>query len=314
MPHPGSRDAVAPLRTASPRERGRLLPAALLRACRPRQWSKNLLVLAAPAAGGRDRSAAVAAQVAGAFVAFCMLSSATYLLNDVRDLEQDRPHPRKRLRPIASGELSPVRAALGSRRCWRRWPRPGARGATGPMFGVLGCGYLALTGQLFAVAATRRRRRHARDRRRVRAARGRRRRRDRRRPVALVPARHVVRRGLRRRRQAPRRAATAGAARAAHARDAAPLLDEQPLRARARRSPPPARSSPTPRGPSRGPRTGRGTGLRSLPVVLWLARYAVARPRRRRRGAGGADPARPGPARADAAWTALFLGGVYVGR
>jgi decaprenyl-phosphate phosphoribosyltransferase len=53
----------------------------------------------------------VAAQVAGAFVAMCLLSSATYLLNDVRDRDQDRLHPQKRTRPIAAGDLS-VRTAL----------------------------------------------------------------------------------------------------------------------------------------------------------------------------------------------------------
>jgi decaprenyl-phosphate phosphoribosyltransferase len=85
---------------------------ALLRACRPRQWSKNLLVLAAPSAAGVIDRPLVAAQLLGAFVVLCLLSSATYLLNDLRDREQDRLHPRKRLRPIAAGELAP-RAALG---------------------------------------------------------------------------------------------------------------------------------------------------------------------------------------------------------
>lgn len=83
----------------------------LLRACRPRQWSKNLLVLAAPCAAGMIDHPLVAAQVAGAFVVLCLLSSATYLVNDVRDREQDRLHPRKCLRPIAAGELAP-RTAL----------------------------------------------------------------------------------------------------------------------------------------------------------------------------------------------------------
>jgi decaprenyl-phosphate phosphoribosyltransferase len=55
------------------------------------------------------RSAAVR-EVCGAFVAFCLLSSATYLVNDVRDRQQDRLHPTKRLRPIAAGQLSPQRA------------------------------------------------------------------------------------------------------------------------------------------------------------------------------------------------------------
>ena len=75
-------------------------------ACRPRQWSKNLLVLAAPCAAGVIGGPLVAAQVAGAFVAMCLISSATYLLNDVRDREQDRLHPQKRSRPIAAGTLS----------------------------------------------------------------------------------------------------------------------------------------------------------------------------------------------------------------
>src|SRR5476651_2195072 len=91
--------------------RPRLSAAVLLRACRPRQWSKNLLVLAAPCAAGVIGQPLVAAQVAGAFLVLCMISSATYLINDVRDREQDRLHPRKRSRPVASGELSP-RAAL----------------------------------------------------------------------------------------------------------------------------------------------------------------------------------------------------------
>lgn len=83
----------------------------LLRACRPRQWSKNLLVFAAPAAAGWIGRPAIAAETLAALVVLCMISSATYLVNDVRDREQDRLDPRKRLRPVAAGELS-VRAAL----------------------------------------------------------------------------------------------------------------------------------------------------------------------------------------------------------
>ena len=83
----------------------------LLRACRPRQWSKNLLLLAAPAAAGVIAVPLVGRNVAAAIIAFCLLSSATYLLNDVRDRHQDRLHPRKRDRPVAAGQLSP-RAAL----------------------------------------------------------------------------------------------------------------------------------------------------------------------------------------------------------
>jgi decaprenyl-phosphate phosphoribosyltransferase len=116
----------------------------LLRACRPRQWSKNLLVLAAPCAAGVIDGPLVAAQVAGAFAALCMISSATYLVNDVRDREQDRLHPRKRLRPVASGELAPGVAV--------RWAAAlavlGIALATvvRPGLGAVAVGYLLLTG------------------------------------------------------------------------------------------------------------------------------------------------------------------------
>jgi len=115
----------------------------LLRACRPRQWSKNLLVLAAPCAAGVIDQPQIAAQVAGAFLVLCLLSSATYLLNDVRDREQDRLHPRKRSRPVASGELSP-RAAL---RVAAVLALVGIASATAitPGLGAVACGYLALT-------------------------------------------------------------------------------------------------------------------------------------------------------------------------
>lgn len=94
----------------APRRR-RPLPLALLVALRPRQWVKNLLVFAVPLAAGRltDRDVVIDATVA--FVCFCAVASATYLLNDVRDVEADRAHPRKRFRPIAAGEV-PVPAAI----------------------------------------------------------------------------------------------------------------------------------------------------------------------------------------------------------
>ena len=79
---------------------------ALLVAMRPRQWIKNLLVLAVPAAAGKLAEGDVAADTAIAFLAFCLASAGTYLLNDVWDHEADRIHPVKRRRPIASGELS----------------------------------------------------------------------------------------------------------------------------------------------------------------------------------------------------------------
>lgn len=92
---------------AAPR---RLPPA--VRALRPHQWVKNLLLLAPlvlahvlPWAGGP--AAEQWAHAALAFLAFCLTASAIYVLNDLVDVENDRRHPTKRRRPFASGELSP---------------------------------------------------------------------------------------------------------------------------------------------------------------------------------------------------------------
>jgi len=83
---------------------------ALVRAMRPRQWIKNGLVLAVPAAAGELLDADVLEATALALVSFCLASAGTYLLNDVADVEADRLHPVKRRRPVAAGEVS-VRAA-----------------------------------------------------------------------------------------------------------------------------------------------------------------------------------------------------------
>lgn len=84
---------------------------ALVRALRPKQWTKNLLVLAAPLAAGDILEPGVLGPTVLAFVAFCTASSAIYLVNDSADVEADRLHPRKRTRPIAAGEVS-IRLAL----------------------------------------------------------------------------------------------------------------------------------------------------------------------------------------------------------
>jgi len=87
-------------------DRGRRsLPVAALVALRPRQWVKNLLVYAVPLAAGQLRDRDVLVDTTVAFVCFCAVASATYLVNDVRDRDSDRAHPRKRFRPIAAGEL-----------------------------------------------------------------------------------------------------------------------------------------------------------------------------------------------------------------
>ena len=82
----------------------------LLASLRLHQWSKNLFVLA-PLVFGRKLGEAAAIEAAlWAFVCFCLMSSALYLFNDILDLQADRAHPVKKLRPIASGKLS-LRAA-----------------------------------------------------------------------------------------------------------------------------------------------------------------------------------------------------------
>ena len=83
----------------------------ILRACRPRQWVKNVLVVAAPGAAGVLTTSGAIRDTAIAFVAFCLAASGTYLLNDARDVEEDRLHPRKRFRPVAAG-IVPVGLAV----------------------------------------------------------------------------------------------------------------------------------------------------------------------------------------------------------
>ncbi len=79
--------------------------AALLRACRPKQWVKNTLVLVAPAVGGVVARPGVVLAAGLAALAFVLASSGIYLVNDVADVERDRAHPAKRNRPVASGAV-----------------------------------------------------------------------------------------------------------------------------------------------------------------------------------------------------------------
>jgi len=80
----------------------RRLPA-LVRALRPHQWSKNLLVFV-PVFAAHDASQIPLAAIG--FIPFCLTASAIYIVNDIVDIEADRAHPRKRHRPFASGALS----------------------------------------------------------------------------------------------------------------------------------------------------------------------------------------------------------------
>ncbi len=82
----------------------------LLRTMRPRQWVKNVLVFAAPLASGTVLQLDVLLPTLAAFGLFCLMASAIYLLNDVRDVAEDRRHPRKRFRPVAAGIVPPALA------------------------------------------------------------------------------------------------------------------------------------------------------------------------------------------------------------
>lgn len=110
---------------------------------RPRQWIKNALVVGAAGAAGALGHDDVPVRVGIACLAFCFLASGTYAINDVRDVEEDRRHPRKRTRPVAAGELS-ERAAValgaslllaGLALCF----------AVTPLLLVVGTAYVALT-------------------------------------------------------------------------------------------------------------------------------------------------------------------------
>jgi 4-hydroxybenzoate polyprenyltransferase len=92
-------------------ERPRSPARAAFAALRPRQWSKNLLLFAGLIFAAKLGDGARWLEALLAFCVYCAASSAAYLVNDVRDAADDREHPVKRLRPVASGEL-PARAAL----------------------------------------------------------------------------------------------------------------------------------------------------------------------------------------------------------
>lgn len=86
----------------------------LMRAGRPRQWTKNVLVLAAPGAAGRLDDAEVLGGALLVLVAFCLASSGTYIWNDLHDRHADALHPTKRHRPIASGAVPVPVAAVAA--------------------------------------------------------------------------------------------------------------------------------------------------------------------------------------------------------
>ena len=104
----------APIPPRTPGFRGSR-PWGFVRSVRPRQWVKNVLVLAAPLAAGKVFDLDVLGPTVVAFLLFCLAASAVYLVNDTIDVEEDRRHPRKRFRPIAAGLVPrPVAIAMAA--------------------------------------------------------------------------------------------------------------------------------------------------------------------------------------------------------
>ena len=96
----------------SARRSRRASPRAVIATLRPKQWVKNALVVAAAGAAGALTRDDVPLRVGLACLAFCLLASGIYAINDVRDAPEDRLHPRKRFRPVAAGELDPRLATM----------------------------------------------------------------------------------------------------------------------------------------------------------------------------------------------------------
>ena len=109
---------------------------------RPRQWAKNLLVFAGLLFGLRLFDPVAVGRACAAFGVFCLLSGVVYLINDIADRRNDRQHPLKALRPIASGAL-PVPAARMSAVVLAVAALAGAS-ALGPRFFVVAASYLTL--------------------------------------------------------------------------------------------------------------------------------------------------------------------------
>lgn len=103
---------AAPGRSDGPSAPSTSLLVGLVKLARPKQWAKNVLVFAAPAAAGVLDNRQWALDACIAFVAFCLAAAGTYYINDARDAEADRLHRKKATRPVASGVV-PVPLAYG---------------------------------------------------------------------------------------------------------------------------------------------------------------------------------------------------------
>lgn len=121
---------------------GRSVAANLLRSVRPDQWTKNLFVFAGLIFGRQLSDPQAVAIASAAFAIFCALSGVVYLVNDVADREQDRLHPIKARRPIASGALPPSIALVAA--AVTAIVALGGAWLIGPAFGLVATVYVAL--------------------------------------------------------------------------------------------------------------------------------------------------------------------------
>jgi 4-hydroxybenzoate polyprenyltransferase len=147
MARPSSTSTTLPDRAATPAAieaatEPRSGLALVLSSLRPEQWTKNLFVFAGVLFGGRLTEVAALGRAGAAFGIFCALSGVVYLINDLADREADQRHPLKRLRPIASGQLSTGTATVAAAVL-------GVIGlasalALSPAFASLAAGYFAL--------------------------------------------------------------------------------------------------------------------------------------------------------------------------
>lgn len=139
--------ARSPATSASPaaeRTGGRSVIVQVVHSLRPSQWTKNVFVFAGLVFGLRLGDPAAVWRALAAFGVFCVLSGVVYLVNDIRDRDADRLHPAKSRRPIASGALTPVRAAVAA--AFLAALSVAAAFALGRPFGLVAVTYLLLLG------------------------------------------------------------------------------------------------------------------------------------------------------------------------
>ena len=288
--------------------------AAYIRLARPKQWVKNVLVIAAPGAAGVLGDSTALFRTVIAFVCFCLAASGTYYINDALDVEADRRHPTKRFRPIAAGEISvrsrDRRAASGS-----LVASIGLSFAARWQLALVVGGYLVLTllyslwlkhEAVLDLACVASGSCCARSPAVSRSGRD----------LAVVPHRRGFGVAVHGHRQAPRRAGRARRRRGRAPALARHVLHGVPqLRARGRRRA--SRSSRTACGRSRivvsGALTTTATAgnavwfqLSIVPFVLGILRYALLARAGRRRRARRARALRPGAARPRRVWAVLF--------